>query len=171
MQKSQDQKTATLNDLLNSWQKIQLTIVERLGEIDPLTDELLINLEEEIATKIDKYGFMIERFEHEAELYKEKAERYTKLKQANAKYAEYMREKIKGFLLTTNQNELQGSDYKVSIRNSTPKYVYDLTKLPSFYKQIEEHANAALIKLELKEGKVIPGVEKIETKAMTLKGI
>lgn len=150
----------SLIELNADYARLMGLLMDAGGEITPeLEAELAVN-EQQLATKADKYDFIIQRLETEESHWKLQADRYAKVARSCSAARERLREAIKFTLKNTGKTEVVGENARFYLANSAPRLIVaPVTQLPPEYvvETIVREPNKDKIKGALKEGVAIPG--------------
>ncbi len=148
-----------LTELTNEALEIEKLINENDGQLDPVLEALFDENQELTARKIDGYAIIIDKLKSSADLYYRIADQY-KAKATNyEKTIDYLRTKIKAYLLATGSKEVSGNLAKFLVVRCSPKLVIDEAALSELYKKVpsDKVPDKDLIKMALESGHVVPG--------------
>lgn len=157
---------SSLVDLTKESQALILKIIEAGGEITPEVEQELSNVELNLAEKIDRYAYLIERLNDEAEHWKKKKQKMDRLKCACENAAKNLKNTIKLSMQMQKVTEVKGIDEKfILVKQRDIVEIDDLTKLPKKYTKtvitVEPDKNA--IRVALNENKKVPGARLVKS--------
>lgn len=133
-------------------------IVENGGELSPELETMFDNLGSQLSTKADGYAYFMEKLEHEADFWKEKANSYLKVSKSCANLKDRLNNSIKLAMRQLGTDEVKGDDVRFKLSKLPPKLVLD-ESLPSSYKMaVTEYVpDKDRIKHDLEIGLEVPG--------------
>ena len=156
VEKSQE---STLVSLDRDCREIIQAIVGAHGELTPETEILLEKKELALCEKTDSYGFVIDRLEAEAELWKQRKEECAQVERVIKNAQVRLKERMKFVLSQRPEKSLQGDVFRFSLIKAKDVLVLDEDLIPSTYKKarVVVEPDRDKIESELKSGKQIPG--------------
>src|ERR1700677_370673 len=127
----------SLYELVNISSQIKLQLLESAGEITEEISNKLLEIEEKLPCKVDGYKQIIEDLEHEAELWKKRAAKFTDIAKTFENHGDRLKESLKGAIAQLGTETLEGNDFKAKLVKSRPKVIIDDEGLiPGVYKKI-----------------------------------
>lgn len=149
----------SLEQLVLSANALTDRIVETGGELTPDLEQALELSERDLAEKVDACAVVLERLDHEAAYWKDKAASYAKIGKACEAARERLRERIKGSLIMLGQQELVGQDVRFRLSPAKARLLIDETNLSSEWKiQVTTtEPDKERIRAMLDDGLEIPG--------------
>jgi hypothetical protein len=160
-QTNTDLPNTSLMALSADYQRLMNLLMETGGEITPeLEEELTINATA-LASKADKYDFILARLETEEAHWKAQADRYARVARACANAHDRLRGGIKAAMLGMGVTEIAGENACFKLTRSAPKLVLNERELHKDYiiETIVRGPNKDKIKGALKEGLVVAGAQ------------
>lgn len=151
----------SLVTLVADYQKLISMVMEAEGELtSEIENELAVNAEM-LATKADKYDFIMAKLEAEEEYWKDQADRYAKVGRACSNARDRLKTAIKTTMQLMGTTEIKGENASFKLSNSAPKLVLNQALIPQEYiiETVVREPNKDKIKGALKEGKEVPGAQ------------
>jgi hypothetical protein len=145
--------------------KLENMLIESGGEITP---EIQIELSFNSATieeLVDIKYMSLERIDKAIEYYKEKSEQFSRIAHSLKSANSFVSDSIKKYMIDNAKNELQGSDYRFTVRRTKPKLnILDEDAIFGAYKKetTEIVLDKEKITDDLKNGIPVEGCELIE---------
>lgn len=111
-------------------------LIELGGEMNDEGMDWLLEIQDKnmdvIGEKIDKYAFLIDRFQTEKAFFDEKAKMYSKISKSFTKISERLTDTIKEGMIKGEIKEIKGKEARYVLSNCAPRLVIeDENKLPS----------------------------------------
>jgi hypothetical protein len=125
----------SLMELLTNELGIMQHIAENGGEITPELDAMLVEVELDVATKVDNYALVLERFKFEQDHWKAKSDFYRKLAKAAERVQDRLTDAIKQVALARGTDEVKGVDYRFKLVRQKDAVDVNEDVLPRDYKK------------------------------------
>lgn len=129
--------TNTLAEIVQLAALVEASLIENDGELTEETDLLLQNIETSLVSKIDHYGFLIERFKDLQGYYKKKAEFFSLKSKSFQKLEDRLKTRMHDAMTELQRTELLGTDFKVKLQNSPPRLLIEEGEIDRAYTTIE----------------------------------
>jgi hypothetical protein len=149
----------TLPALVAEMNEIVRQILESGGELTEVLETAFDGVGQELATKCDRYAFMIERLQSEETFWKEKAEAYSKVAKSCKTLRERLNDNIKFAMLSMETKEIAGDEMRFVLSKLAPKVVLNEEKIPDAWKMVvtERVPDKDRIKAALIDGMPVEG--------------
>lgn len=132
------------------------------GELDPVLDELLAELDGQIEDKVEAYCRIIRELELTAAARKEEADRIRKLSDQDSNTVKSMKGRLMYFFGLQSIDKLKTNNFNLSICNNGGVQPLDITvppeRLPKEFQKVTLVANVDAIREWIKAGGDIDGV-------------
>jgi hypothetical protein len=151
--------TKTLPALVAEMNEIVRQILESGGELTEVLETAFDGVGQELATKTDRYAFMIDRLSSEETFWKEKAEAYSKVAKSCKALRERLNDNIKFAMLSMETKEIAGDEMRFVLSKLAPKVVLNEEKIPDAWKMVvtERVPDKDRIKAALIDGMPVEG--------------
>jgi hypothetical protein len=148
----------SLITIVNESASIEAMLIESGGELtDEIQNFLSVNASE-LATKVDGYHMIIDRFDSLKKYYAEKAEFFKTISIQCDNASKRLKENIKFAMIEMNVDEIKGHDMRFKLSNGAGKLVIDDSEMvPVEFKEekTETIIKSADLKEALKKGPVV----------------
>ena len=148
-----------LDELVVYSRDITDKIIAAHGEITPEIEAELEQVEHNLALKVDKYNYVMERLDLESKYWKDKAALYQKISKFCTTYKDALKARIKQAMQAMQQNEIEGYDYKFKLVGGGETVEFEneeqvLNDLPGEYlkEEITYKIDKKLLLEDLKQG-------------------
>lgn len=141
-------------------QQIEKSLIESGGEITPEIEKMLSVVDAELPKKVDSYDFLMQKFDKECELWRERADKLYALSNAFLKAKETLKERILFAMQNSGATEVLGDSVRFKLVATPPALqIVDESKIPEGYFEtvIEKKLKKAQLKNDLKEGIPVSG--------------
>ncbi len=151
----------TLKTLLDQKQEIENQLVLAYGEISEEQEKALTEVNLSLPEKVDKYIGLIDRLEHDAEYFKNKAEKYSTAAKQITRLKEKLLSNVRENMITNGLTELRGNDelFKLA-KNKGSLVIESETAIPRMYyhQEVIQKLDRAKLKTDVQSGTILPGV-------------
>lgn len=158
------EKNKSLVLIVNETLELERMLVESGGEVNEDFEKALQVNSKELATKVDGYVEIIERFKTMEEHYKARAAFYSQIS-SNCKNAiQRLKDNIEFAMNELKVTEIEGSDMRFKLSQTVGSLnITDAEMIPVEFKTevIKTEIDNTAIKAALASGKVVPGAELI----------
>jgi len=155
----------------NDHLQLMRVIEENEGEITPEIDEKLSLTKDEFEQKAISYGYLMKHLNDESVNIKNEVDRLNKILSAKVKLETELKNRITDAMINFGINKISQNNLTLSFRKSEVLVIAPDTEIPYEYiktKTVETTDNA-LMKSDVKAGKVIPGVTILEKQNLQIK--
>lgn len=115
---------------------LEEALLETCGEITPDIVDLIEVKETQLPAKVDRYYYMIDRCEHLAGYYKQKADELAKIAKAFTTVADNCEQRMKAALLENGETEFLGFEFRFKLQPTKKRVVIENENaVPEAYKK------------------------------------
>lgn len=126
-----NERAKSLIQLAQLSQTIENLLIESNGEITPHIETMLEELETNLISKADSYGFVIRKLESEAEFYNYRATKLSEIASYMQGTATRMKERAKRAMLQMGVNKIEGEETTITLAKGQGKVeIVDSQLLP-----------------------------------------
>jgi hypothetical protein len=149
----------TLKTIINDEMALLQLIEELSGETTEITEKWWMEIENNLASKVDSYSSMEMMLADRAAAQRAKANKFMDAAKSLENMHERLRERIKEAMRIKGTMELRGNDYYYRLAARAPKLVIDELYLPNCYRETMTiyQVNKDRIKEELQKGFKVDG--------------
>lgn len=166
MTKSTEPKllSQTLHELTEDARQVENIILQNEGELTEVTEQLKAVIDGKIVSKTDSIGFVLDRLKGVQEYLAGNAEMFYKKAEAAENALNYLKDYIKGTMLTLDRKKIDGNFFVFSLGPSKPRVEVNELYLPKKYfkSKLVETPDKDLIREALEAGLEVPGARLIE---------
>lgn len=140
--------------------QIVTKIMESEGELDAITELALDENAKDIAVKVDRYKFVMDRMGQLEDYFKGEANRYMEGAKAIAAECERVKTRLSNFLKDRELEEIRGEKYRFKLQNTAPKVLVENEKIVPvryFVEKTTRSLDKKRLKQALQEGLQIAG--------------
>ena len=120
----------TLSELTREFSEFEAMVLEAGGELTQELQTIEEDLFPRLLSKIDGYQYIMQRAEHNAALWKDRAKEATRVSKASEKLRERLRERLTYYMRTSNMERVEGDYVGYRLQNSPAKLEIDEALLP-----------------------------------------
>lgn len=151
-------KEVSIRDMTNLFTEIYGLIAEADGEISEENQTKLEALYNKAATKVDSADFIIEKYSHDAEYFKQMAKRYTSMARQCETVVDRVKDRVIQMMQAANVSEIQGASVRAKISDTKGEIVIDdPSKLPASCVIVKTEPNKVAIRVAIESKKEVPG--------------
>lgn len=141
-------------DKLTLWELIASTG----GELTPVLEAWLDEVEKNLQTKVDQYKFFQDELKSEIQRLKAEATELSTAARSLERVEDALKSRIKDAMIKLGVTEMRGQSYRFKLSDSAPSLIIDdETRIPGAMTLVKIEPDKALIKSELLAGTVVPG--------------
>lgn len=172
MTPDEKQKARSLIELAQLSQSIENQLMESDGLITPEIELAIMELEKNLTTKADAYGFVLRKLESESTFYKLRAEQLSQMSDHLKNVATKMKDRAKAAMLSMGVSKIEGDEVTLSLAKGRGAVcVSDITALPRdcIIETVQIKADKEKIGALLREGIPVSGASLDETWTIRIK--
>src|SRR3990167_7441840 len=125
----------TLVELYRQAHTIEQAIIENNGELTPELDAALMNIETNMAEKLDGYAFVLDRMKSSQEFWKAESEKTAALAKACATIQSRIKERLKFIMSERGQKTCEGNKTKFTLSATKGSFIVgDEEAIPEKFK-------------------------------------
>lgn len=118
-------KNVSLADLTKEYQWIEYQLLANDGEITPEIESYMLEVQQKVLQKSDTYVYVMNRLEATSEFFKGESTKYLKASKRALAVRERMKDTMKAAMLTMGATQIEGTNSKLTLSNSTPKLIIE----------------------------------------------
>jgi len=156
---------AHADDKLALWHLLS----ESGGEITPVMQAWLDEIETGLATKVDSYKFVIDDLELESQRLKAKAKDINAAAKSLENLADSIKERMKAAMTKMGVNEVMGQDYRYRLTTGIQRLeiMPEVVSKDWFMQVVTLEPDKARIRAALDQGEFIPGARLVDSPRLT----
>lgn len=150
---------SSIFNYMADYRALEELIFQENGELNETLEQWLSECQRNLATKVDSYGYILDRLDSTSDELKRQAKRFSDAAKQVENARDRLKETVKTTLQVLEKNEIKGESFTFKLSNTAQRLVLDETALPENYKmQVTTIVpDKERIKSDLKEGKEIQG--------------
>lgn len=156
-------KNKTLLAITQEINGIEQDIIAAGGELTPAMESEFNEVQDLLTKKVDAYDFRIRGLNARAELFKMRADEFSRIAKSMTNYADRMKDTIKAAMIERGTTEVSGETVKFKLSAAKPRTVIDEKELPHNFKMILTIADKEKISEAIKNEIEVPGVRMEQT--------
>lgn len=156
---------------------LESALIESGGEVTPEVEALMLTADiaaEELAAKIDGYGYAVAKLEGEAAVFEGEAKRLAAHATARKNSAKRLKENLLFVLQTRGDKTVKGKSFTASVTPNGGKAplvidVESVESLPEWARRVEYVADTERLREELESGRDLTGVAHLSERGTHLR--
>ncbi len=141
---------------------------EANGEVDSILESFQQEISTNLSGKVDKYKHVIDNFDTQAEIARNKSKMFAAAAQSLEKLSDGVKQRIKDAMQIMGKDEITGQDFRFKLSNTAGSLKLNEELIPDSYMIVETitRPDKERIKKEVQAGKEIPGAEIVQGKSL-----